>query len=298
MTYIPKLIYKSIEPHNSQHSGLPFLASVSRQMVLLLVFTGMIAHPLGAEAKKDKTKKKVELAAFNYEPDPICKRAKPDSHPRHHEPPTLAYFGGGGGPHLEGFDISHYQGHIDWSLLSTDPHAGFIYLKMTEGGNIVDNTYQYNISEARRAGVKVGSYHFFRANTSAREQFENFKSVFDPRKQDLLPVIDVEVMPGGISKSRFDACLEELLMLIEKEYGRKAVIYTGKNFYNKHFHGTKFTRTYKFWIAAYADDQPVLDSNDDYLIWQYSAKGKARGIKGYVDTNRFVGRHVIGEIRY
>jgi len=271
----------------------------ARYICLLFATISLFAFPLHADAKKDKTKKKAELATFNIEPDPICKRAKPDSHPRHHEAPSIAYFGGGGGgPHLEGFDVSHYQGKIDWTSLATDPRAGFVYLKMTEGGNIVDNTYQHNLSEARRVGMKVGSYHFFRANTSAREQFQNFKSVFDPRKQDLLPVVDVEVMPGGISKSRFDACLEDFLEMIEKEYGRKALIYTGKNFYNKHFHGTKFTRNYRFWIATYADDQPILDSNDDYLIWQYTAKGKARGIKGYVDTNRFVGRHVIGEIRY
>lgn len=277
--------------------SVPF-ASLHTALLMLVVMFFAFSTP--ASAKKDKkSKRKVEITELNYEPDQICHKAKPDRHPNSHKtPPNLAYFSsGGGGPHLEGFDISHYQGKIDWQQLSTDPNAGFVYLKATEGANIIDNTYKQNLLQARQHGIKVGSYHFFRPNNSAVEQFNNFRSCFDPHHQDLLPMVDVEVMPSGISKSRFDACLSDLLQLIEKEYGRRPIIYTGKNFYNKHFHGSSFS-SYKFWIAAYADEQPELNEGDDYLIWQYSAKGRAKGIKGYVDTNRFVGRHVLSEIKY
>jgi len=269
-----------------------------KTLFLFISFFFFVVMP--ADAKKDKTskKKKTEVVSYDIEPDQICRKSKPDSHPRMHDQPSLIYFAGGGKQNLPGIDISHYQGKIDWSAVATDSHAGFVYIKATEGGDITDNTYQYNVNEARKHGLKVGTYHFFRANASARDQFQNFKRSFDPSKQDLLPVVDVEVMPKGMAKSRFDACLEELLHLMEKEYGKKPMIYTGQNFYNKHFFGTKFTGTYKFWIATYAADQPVLNNADDYLIWQYSAKGKIKGIKGYVDLNKFVGRHVINEIRF
>lgn len=263
---------------------------------LLLIFLSMFILAIPVLAKKDKTKKKVVQVDKGLEPDAVCHKAKPDSHPRPLDPPAVAYFTSGGAMNLEGYDISHYQGNIDWDTFASDPNLGFLYVKATEGASIIDNKYSQNINEARKRGIKVGTYHFFRANNSAREQFANFKRYFDPHKQDLLPVVDVEVMPN-MTKARFDACLEDFIHMIEHEYGRSPIIYTGKNFYNKYFHGTRFA-SYKFWIATYADEQPELNGNDDYLIWQYSAKGKVRGIKGYVDKNRFVGRHVINEIKY
>lgn len=270
----------------------------SRIVFFFVAFFLVFAMPVDAKEKKKSKKKKVEVVVTEINPDPICKRSKPDSHPRPHEAPNILFGGMSGAHGVLGIDISHYQGKIDWSYLSTDSHVGFVYIKATEGVDLVDNTYSYNISEARRHGVKVGSYHFFRPNTSASEQFRNIKRAIEPGMQDLLPVIDVEVMPKGISKSAFDKCLLELLQLMEKEYGKKPLIYTGKNFYNKHFYGTRFASEYKFWIAAYNDNQPVLLSDDDYLIWQYTAKGKVRGVKGYVDLNKFVGRHVLNEIKF
>lgn len=271
---------------------------IAYRHILTLLIMLLFFFSLPAEAKKDKTNKKSknEVVNLDYEPDQICRKAKPDSHPRPHEMPCL--YGVGVGSGMCGIDVSHYQGKIDWASAANDSHVNFVYLKMTEGIDLVDNTYQHNLNEARRHGIKVGSYHFFRPNTSASSQFRNFKNVFDPRTQDLLPVVDVEVMPKGLAKSKFDSCLLELLKLIEKEYGKKPMIYTGQNFYNKHFHGTSFVNEYKFWIATYADDQPVLWGNDDYLIWQYSAKGRVKGIKGNVDMNKFIGRHTLREIMY
>lgn len=268
--------------------------------VLFLVFALLFFFASTAEAKRDKTgkKKKTELVSYEIEPDPIAAKSKPDHHPSAPDVPMLFAILGTDGAHTFGIDVSHYQGNIDWDVLATDSHASFVYLKATEGLDNVDNTYERNLAEAKRKGILVGTYHFFRGNVSAHNQFANFKRAFDPSKQDLLPVVDVEVMPKGMSKSRFDSCLEDLLAMIEDEYGRKPIIYTGKNFYNKHFYGTRFAHRYKFWIATYAPEQPVLDGNDDYLIWQYSAKGKVKGIKGFVDLNKFVGGHNINEIKY
>ena len=264
--------------------------------VLLVIFL-LLTIDTPAYAKKDKTKKKSEYAVTLIEPDPICHKAKPDRLSNGPEAPNLAFMASGGkGTKLEGFDISHHNGTIDWRQLASDPHAGFVYLKMTEGGNIVDDTYKRNLIEARRNGIKVGSYHFFRPNVSASVQFSNFKRVFDSSNQDLVPMIDVETNPS--SRAQLESTLESLLMMIEKEYGRMPIIYTGKNYYNKYFYGGRFAKKYKFWIAAYTDEQPVLNDNDDYLIWQYSPRGRARGVKGNIDCNKFVGRHVLNEIRY
>ena len=262
-------------------------------LILVLFVLRSPAMWAGNDVKGDKKKK--EVVTGLVEPDPIAHKAKPDRVPRELKQPRLSYVVEKYG--VEGFDMSHYQGRIDWEAVATDPKAGYIYLKATEGNNIVDNTYAYNLSMARNAGLKVGSYHFFRGQISAREQFRNFSNTVDRSKQDILPLIDVETMPNNVNKSKFDATLLEFLRLVEKEYGKKPIIYTGKNFYEKHFKGTVFAN-YKFMIAAYIDQQPVLSDGNDFIMWQYTSSGRANGVRGHVDVSKFVNGHSLHEILY
>lgn len=92
----------------------------------------------------------------------------------------------------EGIDVSHYQGEINWDAVAGDGKISYAYLKATEGATLVDDTYARNLSEAKRVGLKVGSYHFYRPNTDWRKQLENLSSVVKPGEQDLLPIIDIE----------------------------------------------------------------------------------------------------------
>jgi len=263
--------------------------------ILFIAFLLVSVSIFADMTPKNEKKNKKNVIPGLVDPDPIMPKAKPDRHPVELKQPTLTYFGTKYG--VEGFDMSHYQGRIDWDALASDPRAGYVYLKATEANNIVDNTYARNFAEAKRVGLKVGSYHFFRAQVSAHEQFRNFSNAVNRSKQDLLPLIDVETMPKGVTKSRFDATLKEFLHLVEKEYGKKPLIYTGKNFYDKHFAYTQF-EGYKFMIAAYMDVQPVLCNGADFLMWQYTSRGYARGVRGHVDVSKFVNGHSLREILY
>lgn len=260
--------------------------------VLFLFFC--IALPSVGAKKEKKVSQPVEMYGL-VEPDPVPLRPRPDHHNAPLEQPFLTYDGGKG---LCGFDLSHYQGRVDWDALSTDPNAGFVYLKASEGSKLQDNMYATYYSEAKRVGLMVGSYHFFRGNCSAREQFENFRHAMRGRKQDLIPIIDVEVVARGVSMYQYFDRLSELLLLVEKELGRKPMIYTGQKFYNDRFVGTKFPGNYKFMIACYALDEPVLYNNDDFLIWQFTGYGKAKGVRGHIDISRFVRGHSLREIQF
>src|SRR5205807_9805596 len=61
-----------------------------------------------------------------------------------------------------GVDVSHHQHRIDWRKLTADKRIGFAYVKATEGVSFVDGRFRENWSAARRAGLRVGAYHFFR----------------------------------------------------------------------------------------------------------------------------------------
>ena len=51
-------------------------------------------------------------------------------------------------------------------------------------------------------------------------------------------------------------------------------------------------------IASYSLDEPVLNNDADYVIWQYTATGVARGIEGNVDISRLRGDHTLDDILY
>lgn len=267
------------------------------QFLLVFISVLLLAQPADARKRPNKYDQKREssIAIPLIEPDPISRKTKPDSHPRQLEQPAIS---GGMSYHpdnyIHGIDVSHHNGRIDWTQVAHDSQVGFVFIKCSEGANYIDDMYDYNQREARRNGLKVGCYHFFRPNVSAEVQFKNLMSIMDVKKQDLLPIIDVEVV-NGVSMPVFHARLEQLLKLVTQAIGRRPIIYTGKNFYNKYMSGGRY-RDYKLMIAAYSFEEPTLNNNDDFVMWQYSASGRIKGIRGNVDQSRFVGRHTMREI--
>lgn len=95
----------------------------------------------------------------------------------------------------------------------------YVYLKATEGGTNVDAKYKKNIDLAHRYGLKVGSYHFYRARIPQQTQLENFMAQCRPGDQDLLPMIDVETK-SGLNTQEFCDSLFKFLHLVEKPTDR------------------------------------------------------------------------------
>ena len=182
-----------------------------------------------------------------------------------------------------------------WEAVGDNSKMAYVYLKATEGGTRIDPTYKKNIELAHRYGLKVGSYHFFRPKVDLVQQMENFKSQCRPGDQDLLPMIDIETT-SGLGTEEFCDSLMKFLILVEKEYRQKPLLYTGTNFYNKHLKGK--IDGYKLMIAQYSSREPKLADNRDFDMWQYTAKGRINGINTYVDKSRFMGRHSMREIRF
>ena len=197
--------------------------------------------------------------------------------------------------HVHGIDISHYQGSIFWENIANTRKTAYVYIKATEGGDRIDSKYENNMLTAHRYGLKVGSYHFYRARTPQIEQLRNFTIQCKPEEQDLIPMIDVEVN-SGLGTEAFCDSLFKFLDLVEEYYHQRPLIYTGTNFYNKHLAG-KLDR-YLVMIAQYTSYEPHLMDNHDITLWQYTGKGHIDGVKGYVDKSRFMGNHQLRELRF
>ena len=109
-------------------------------------------------------------------------------------------------------------------------------------------------------------------------------------------VIEILRAPGGCPWDREQTHESLTRGMVEEAYKQKPLIYTGRNFYNKHLQGK--IDDYKIMIAMYTDEEPVVADDREITMWQYTGKGSIAGISGYVDKSRFMGNHNLREIRF
>ena len=189
---------------------------------------------------------------------------------------------------FHGIDVSWYQKKIDWDVTAKDKRISFAFIKATEGGRIQDSNYRYNIENARRKGIKVGSYHFLRPETPAKQQFDNFVARVKKHEQDLIPVIDIEDVPEmGVRWKPQQAkdYLKEMLDLVEKHFGCKPMIYTSNKFFVDYL-GRAFA-DYPLFIARYGNVEPEPLNGASWVLWQFTKAGRVDGIDHAVDLSRF-----------
>lgn len=184
-----------------------------------------------------------------------------------------------------GIDVSNHQGNIDWNQVAKDENVQFVYIKATEGATYVSPTFEQNIKEARKAGMKVGCYHFLRATSYIHDQFKNFIEYCKKEEQDLAPLIDIEIKGRWCAEEVADS-VKLFADLLENHYGCRPVIYTGTNFFNKYLAGS-FSEGYELFIAKYSDEEPILADGTPYTLWQFTDCGEVNGINTDVDQSRF-----------
>ena len=184
----------------------------------------------------------------------------------------------------DGIDVSDHQRDIDWRATAANKKIQFVYVKATEGATYASKRYLYNIENARRHGIKVGSYHFIRTGSRIRDQFENFKRVAKKADQDLIPLIDIEVRQGWTNQQLRDS-VKLFADLVEEHYGCRPMIYTSSSFFNNIL-GAAFA-DYPLFIARYAASEPSLSCGAKWTLWQFSERGRIAGIDHNVDLSRF-----------
>ena len=189
---------------------------------------------------------------------------------------------------VHGIDISHYQGKIDWELLTHNREAQFpihfIFLKATEGGDHGDDTFTQNFGQARKYGFIRGAYHYF-IPTDARKQADFFIRTVQLAKGDLPPVLDVETT-GKQSPQELKTAVKTWLDRVEAHYGVKPILYTSYKFKKRYLSDSIFN-AYPYWIAHYYVDSVRYEGK--WHFWQHTDVGTVPGIEEEVDLNVFNG---------
>ena len=189
---------------------------------------------------------------------------------------------------VHGIDISHYQGKIDWELLTHNREAQFpihfIFLKAT-GGDHGDDTFTQNFGQARKYGFIRGAYHYFIPKTDARKQADFFIRTVQLAKGDLPPVLDVETT-GKQSPQELKTAVKTWLDRVEAHYGVKPILYTSYKFKKRYLSDSIFN-AYPYWIAHYYVDSVRYEGK--WHFWQHTDVGTVPGIEEEVDLNVFNG---------
>jgi lysozyme len=190
---------------------------------------------------------------------------------------------------IHGIDVSRHQSKIDWddvkAMQIKDIRIGFGFIKATEGVKNVDDQFEKNWAEAKKADIARGAYHFYVPSKSGKLQAQNFIETVTLKSGDLPPVLDVEYI-SFTTIEKLQQGVQDWLTMVEAHYHVKPIIYTNAFFY-KNYLGKKFDQ-YPLWVAHYlVKDKPNIER--DWLFWQHNETGQVNGIDAYVDFNVFNG---------
>ena len=183
---------------------------------------------------------------------------------------------------VEGVDVSHYQGTIDWPAVE-EAGIGFAYIKATQGTRWVDPRFAENWKQVGKTGIRRGAYHFFEPDVDGTAQAKHFLSTVSLKEGDLLPVVDVETKGPGLATN-----LEKYLAEIKRQTSLDAMIYVSPAFWNEHLADRRSEPwPNPLWIAEYGVSTPRGTSGiGPWVVWQYAQDGRVAGIEGPVDRDR------------
>ena len=187
-----------------------------------------------------------------------------------------------------GIDVSEYNGKLKWDQIETifgEHEIHFAFIRATAGKNRLDKTFKKNWDSKKHSRIAIGAYHYYRPDENSIEQADNFISQVTLKKGDLPPVLDIEKRPKNQSMASLKAGLKKWLDKVESHYGVKPILYSGSSYFTTFL--KKEFDDYPLWIANYNQTKKPVDN--DWLIWQYSDRGKVKGAKDRLDINVFNG---------
>lgn len=196
---------------------------------------------------------------------------------------------------LEGVDVSHHNGVIDWEK-ARDAGISFAIIKATEGKSFVDSLAERNVTRCREAGIVPTLYHFYRHDVDPEAQAEHFiKRLSLLQAGDLVPAIDVETDDDGggnidHSQSEVVRRVGVVVRAVAEKIGRAPMIYTYPAAWKELTgNSTAFAGECPLWIASYRDSPKLVGGWNDFTVWQWTDQGKVKGLGSGVDRDRFNG---------
>ncbi len=183
---------------------------------------------------------------------------------------------------VRGLDLSHWNGRVLYDHLDS---LDFVFLKVSEGNDRVDDTFGQHYHAFRSKEIPVGAYHFFRFEVDGREQAQHFLRQLDGKHLQLPLVIDVEQhgnrpVPQEKVKNRLRAFMQEL----KKHIDHQPIIYTNGDGYRDFIEEDFDSHT--LWLSSTNTWRPAMM---DCTFWQFNIDADLMAITHRADLNVFRG---------
>lgn len=191
-----------------------------------------------------------------------------------------------------GIDVSYYQEEIDWKKVAADG-VEFAMIRLgyrgwSDGVLYMDTRFKENIEGAQSAGIDVGVYFFTQAvnEAEAKEEAEYVLSALEgyeirmPIACDVEEIDDHDGRMDRLSASRRSRNVAVFCQTI-KDAGYEPMIYCNM-YYEAYKLNLEMLSAFPIW---YADYNRFPQTPYHFDIWQYTCKGKVKGISGNVDCN-------------
>jgi lysozyme len=175
-----------------------------------------------------------------------------------------------------GIDISSCQGIEIDTLNKNTTGLTFIICKATEGITFTDKDFSHNWVTILQKGFIRGAYHFYHTDDDPIKQAQHFLSVTGIfATTDLPPIIDFEETSIAAGADKITVANDLLIFLneVEKQTGRKPIIYTDPNIGNVYLTDSAFA-SYPLYIADYNTSLTQLPgawNGKQWTLWQKNA---------------------------
>lgn len=175
---------------------------------------------------------------------------------------------------LRGFDVSHYQGAVDWAALKKQYGITWGAAKATEGTGYKDSRFAANWKGLKAAGLVRMAYHFAHPDNSPADDakafldYVNAAGGFGPED---IAVMDMESNPNNLPMLQVRDWLAGWADIVTKATGRKPFLYCG---------------------SGYIRNNSTKDLKPHYAAWwfpRYSASTWPSAITGYPSPNNWGG---------
>ncbi|WP_434729983.1 glycoside hydrolase family 25 protein [Rhizobium binae] len=189
---------------------------------------------------------------------------------------------------IQGIDVSHHQGDIDWETVAAQRNVRFAIMKATEGGDHKDSRFAENWQRAGDAGMVRGAYHFFTFCRPGRDQAQNVLATV-PKTPGTLPIaVDLEFV-GNCDKvptvEEMTTEVNAFFTELKSTFPEKPIFYVTQEFFDQYLKGneTRFPEHY-LWLRS-VFKEPTQEGCGRWSIWQFADNGTVNGIQGAVDLN-------------
>ena len=181
---------------------------------------------------------------------------------------------------IKGINVNHIQGNINWKNVKK---AGMQFAIICAGlNNKKDSQFESNYAGCKEHNIPCGVVWSSYAKTvgDSKCEVENLLDIIKDKNFEYPVWLNVDFISDN-GKERCNAIAKAFIEAVES--AGYTVGIKGSTFVLEHYIDESLKSNRPVYVSQISVDKP--DYSGNYDMWEYSCKGRVRGIKGYVNMS-------------